>query len=258
MIKRVWLNSLFILELVAFWHTAPSAICCDVCAEVHRDESSWCTQSARGGPELPEPSIGVWLLDGAAQQDHFLQQCRQSHTGLGAEFKTPTGRKVVETIDSRCPFPCTQVFLRSVEEALSSPVLPEVNEFLLLLSNPKYDTMQNMQLAWRLRDPWDFNTAPSCPKRTSSSRETVCPLRADVLRQMQSKWPFLFALNVKVQSDPTNLFHTNIEERRSDRVCNCGTNVFLKARAETDVQVSGCRMWTVDKRNHLWLPQLRS
>lgn len=253
----VWINSLFILELIAIWHAAPSVIWCDVCAEVHRDESSWCPQSARGGPELPEPSIGVWLLVGAAQQDHFLQQCRQFNTGLGAEFKTQTGRKAGETTDSRCPFPCTQVFLRSVEEALSSPVLPEVNEFLLLLSNPKYDTMRNMQLAWCLRDPWDFNTAPSCAKSTSSSRETVCPHRTYVLRRTQSKWPFLSALNVKVQSDPTNLFHTNTMLKGKTfwtGVQLQNKHVFLKARAETDAQVSGCRMQTVDKRNPLLTP----
>lgn len=52
-----------------------------------------------------------------------------------------TQTQLHETIDSQCPFPYTQVFLRSVEEVLSSPVLPEVNEFMQLLGNPKYDTM---------------------------------------------------------------------------------------------------------------------
>lgn len=83
--------------------------------------------------ELPNKTISYNNADNLTQV--LEQSLNHTQEGVG------------ETTDSRCPFPCTQVFLRSVEEALSSPVLTEVNEFLLLLSNPKYDTMQNMQLA---------------------------------------------------------------------------------------------------------------
>lgn len=114
-----------------------------------------------------------------------------------------TQTRVRKTIDSQCPFPYTQVFLRSVEEVLSSPVLPEVNEFMQPLGNPKHDTMQNMQLAWHLRDPWDFSTAPRCAKSTSSSRETVCPSGPDVLSETLLNWACLSASNIKVQCDPS-------------------------------------------------------